>query len=310
MSEKATEAEIPIRGRRGCGCCTGALALLLLAAICGGYGLVHVFRQPEPGPPPEPVRELASIEERLQRACANSWHLELEVLGEVRHGDFTAPLWHVHFEPSGEVRQRIFVSGGVHGNEPAGTEHVVRLVEALSLRPRKYDGFAFDIVPLVNPWGWMHDRRHNGQDLDLNRDFASFQTREAQLIRDLLYGQRFDWIVDHHEDSDAKGFYLYHIASEYPRLCRRIIEREKESRVRIEQDVWMVFLKTEDGIIDAPLWSLRLARTVRWNSLANYLRLEHTETAFLVETPTRLPKKERLRLHEDAFETFLKELKP
>ncbi len=47
---------------------------------------------------------------------------------------------------------------------------------------------SFDIVPLLNPWGWSRDVRYNRDGRDINRDFATFTTQEARVFRDLVAG--------------------------------------------------------------------------------------------------------------------------
>ena len=44
---------------------------------------------------------------------------------------------------------------------------------------------------------------------DINRDFATFNTQEARIIKQLFNDRRYDLMVDLHEDKDARGFYLY-----------------------------------------------------------------------------------------------------
>ena len=65
----------------------------------------------------------------------------------------------------------------------------------------------------------------------------------------------------------------------------------------IEQDVRMVILLTRDGLIDAPRWGLKYMRLTGQLSVTNYLRLEHYEEVYTIETPTNLSEEDRLRMH-------------
>ena len=71
--------------------------------------------------------------------------------------------------PAGRYRQiKVLISAGIHGNEPAGAECALRFVEAIARTPEKYKDVAFDIIPLVNPWGWTYDIRFNRAGIDIN----------------------------------------------------------------------------------------------------------------------------------------------
>ena len=54
----------------------------------------------------------------------------------------------------------------------------------------------------------------------------------------------------------------------------------------IEENVSMVILKTENGIIDAPMWGLRYMRITGQLTLSNYYRLNNSPHVYTIETPT------------------------
>ncbi|MBP8131308.1 MAG: DUF2817 domain-containing protein [Candidatus Hydrogenedentes bacterium] len=285
---------------------------LLLTALCAGgaYGL-HRVRRPHPPYPArlKTERGLEDIGPRLETAAAKAPHLMLDTLGQVRYGDFEAPIWRVR-RPAGNAPEfRVLLAGGVHGSEPAGVESLVRFVEELAREPELWPGMAFDIVPLANPWGWTRDRRCNQRGYDLNRDFATFNTQEGRILRDLLAAERYDMLIEHHEDSSAEGFYLYQIANPYTTACRAVIEDLRNGGYPIEQNTWMVCFRTRDGVLYTPLWALRLARLGQGLSLGNYYRLTQTDRAFLFETPMRLPFEKRLEMQEKARSILLSRIR-
>jgi hypothetical protein len=272
------------------------LAALLIAG-CSGHSIDAA----------RPVRDLHPVEARLKDAVAACDRLSLRTVGEVRYGDFTAPIWCVSYAPNLPVKRRVLLTGSIHGNEPAGCERLLRFVEDLSTHADRFPGIAFDIIPLVNPWGWVHNRRHNQADLDLNRDFASFRGAESKIIRDFIKEQRYDLIVDHHEDGSATGFYIFELDNKGTPFSKRIIDEERKAGNPIEQNVWMVFLKTQDGIIHAPRWALKLARLIHQLSMTNYFRLTACDQVFLFETPARLPMDQRVAMDEKALRVLLEE---
>lgn len=252
------------------------------------------------------IQSLERVAFRVEHAGTGATGWRHEALGTVTYGAFEEPIWLLRYTPA-HVARRVLLVGGVHGNEPMGAESVLRFTEHLRRSAGEFPGTAFDILPLVNPWGYAHGRRYNQQGYDINRDFGPFQTQEARIVRDFLAGQHYDLVIDHHEDSSAHGFYLYNIATPHQARCREIIERVRAMGLEIEQDTWMVILKTRDGLIDAPRWTLHAAQLALGNSLANHARLHHANAAFLIETPIRWKPRERLETQALAREMLLKE---
>ena len=177
----------------------------------------------------------------------------------------------------------------------------MELVRLLATDPSVFPMVSFDIVPLLNPWGWSRDVRQDRDGRDINRDFATFATQEALLFRDLVSRQRYDFAIDHHEDSSASGFYVYQYADRDTGPTRQLIEQVRSQGFAIEQDVSFVILRTRDGLIRAPRWGLWYMKATQKLSLTNWLRLEKIPKVYTVETPTSLPMADRVELHRTAF---------
>jgi hypothetical protein len=67
----------------------------------------------------------------------------------------------------------------------------------------------------------------------------------------------------------------------------------------------MIVLKTENGIIDAPLWGLQYMRLTGQLSISNHYRLYHSLYVFTVETPTALPFDDRMTMQRTAVEILV-----
>ena len=268
-------------------------ALLALGSCASGH------REPYSGSEPE-VRSLRELETELRALAAPGSALRLVELGRVGRGGFEAPLWLLRFRPAG-ARRRVLLCAGIHGNEPAAAQWALQWARSLAESPGAWADTAFDILPLLNPWGWSRDVRFSAGGRDVNRDFASFATQEAAILRDFLAGERYDLVVDHHEDPDARGFYLYQYAMRDTVAARRVIQRVRSLGFPVEQEVNMVILRTRDGLIRAPRWGLWYMKASRRLSMTNWLRLEGIPRVFTVETPTALPMADRIGLHRTAF---------
>ena len=254
---------------------------------------------------PPPLRNIAAFNERLQRAVRSSNLLSLEEIGQVTYPNFKAPLWKISFKPYQPVEYRVWINAAIHGNEPASAEFIAQFVEQLAQSPHTYEQTAFDIIPIVNPWGWVHDIRFNKDGIDINRDFATFKSQEARSIKNILIGSSYHLMLDLHEDRSAKGFYLYQYGLSDQIVCRRIVATIRQMGYPIEQNVNMVILKTKDGIIDAPMLGLWYMRLTGQLSIANYYRLANSQAVFTVETPESLLWEDRLRMQKTAVEMLI-----
>ncbi len=101
---------------------------------------------------------------------------------------------------------RIYLSAGIHGDEPAGPLAGLRL-----LQKNKWPANAeLWFCPCLNPVGFVLNRRENADGKDLNRDYRHLETAEVRAHIAWLERQpRFDVYLCLHEDWESHGFYLY-----------------------------------------------------------------------------------------------------
>ncbi|HUT31527.1 MAG TPA: M14 family zinc carboxypeptidase [Sedimentisphaerales bacterium] len=71
----------------------------------------------------------------------------------------------------GQGWQVTFIMAAIHGNEPAGTALLERLVPYLQQHPALMEGRRAILLPVANPDGLENQTRHNASDVDLNRNF-------------------------------------------------------------------------------------------------------------------------------------------
>ena len=101
---------------------------------------------------------------------------------------------------------RIYLSAGIHGDEPAGPLAALRL-----LRENHWPASAeLWLCPCLNPAGFVLNRRENPDGKDLNRDYRHLETVEVRAHIAWLERQpQFDMYFCLHEDWESHGFYLY-----------------------------------------------------------------------------------------------------
>ena len=109
----------------------------------------------------------------------------------------------------------VYLSAGIHGDEPAPVEGLIRWAEA-SLA--KLESWNWMIFPCLNPWGLERNIRFDAEGRDLNRFYDSRKVLQINAQRALMRGARFDAAATLHEDYDSRGFYLYEVAAKRPYL--------------------------------------------------------------------------------------------
>jgi len=101
---------------------------------------------------------------------------------------------------------RIYISAGIHGDEPAAPLAALRLLQE-NQWPENAEIF---FLPCLNPVGFTLNKRENTGGLDLNRDYRNSKAAETHAHIAWLQRQpKFDLYLCLHEDWESHGFYLY-----------------------------------------------------------------------------------------------------
>ena len=118
-------------------------------------------------------------------------------------------------------RKRIYISTGIHGDEPAGPQAVLRLLRE-NHWPAHCDLW---LCPCLNPAGFVLNRRENDRGVDLNRDYRHLRSDETRAHTAWLLRQpRFDLSLCLHEDWESHGFYVYELNPDHqPSLAEAMI---------------------------------------------------------------------------------------
>ena len=219
-----------------------------------------------------------------------------EKLGETDSGPLLAFTKH---NPG--PRPRIYISAGIHGDEPAPSVALLSLIR---------EGFFDDranwfLCPVINPTGLQIGTREDHQERDLNRDFLDRKTPEIHALTRWLNRQPpFDLCICLHEDWESQGYYLYEVnrgtspayASEMLKAAKAAIPIETASTID-ERPI------DEPGIIrpvSDPLLRQDWPETI-------YLINHHTSLGYTLETPSALPMEKRVRAHSLAVHAAIRD---
>lgn len=254
------------------------------------------------------VRDLSAVGAVLQSADSASAHLLVSEIGRVAYPGMEGPIWRVVYRPFQADLKQVLILAGTRGNETAGLEYVLTLIERLRSAPGSDTLFDLDILPMANPWGWVHDRPFTPGGVDIADDFNRFDSREARIIRRFLRDKRYDLVLDLREDPRAAGFCLRQYAIGRIEASARIIDRLRAAGYPIENDPDRILLKPQNGIVDVPGWGLALMRSARQLSMAGYIRQNVSGSVFSVVTPANRPLADRIAMQRLAAEGLLAEL--
>ncbi|MGO8766058.1 MAG: M14 family metallocarboxypeptidase [Limisphaerales bacterium] len=106
----------------------------------------------------------------------------------------------------GQKVKRIYLSTGIHGDEPAGPLAALRLLQDDAWP----GGLELWLCPCLNPIGFKLNTRANAKGIDLNRGYLNPVADEIRAHIVWLEKQPpFDVCLMLHEDWESHGFYLY-----------------------------------------------------------------------------------------------------
>lgn len=201
-------------------------------------------------------------------------------------------------------RPRIYLSAGMHGDEPAPPLALLALIEAGAFDARA----TWFICPQLNPTGLALGTRENAAGHDLNRDYLDLRAIETRAHVAWLQRQPpFDLTLCIHEDWESTGFYLYELNSEpRPSLAEPILAAASLICAIDEAATIDGRATAAPGIIrpvDDPL----LRET--WPE-AIYLRAHHTTLSYTLESPSSLPLAQRISVLRAAIEAAIDHLNP
>jgi hypothetical protein len=180
------------------------------------------------------------------------------------------------------ARANIYISTGIHGDEPAGPLAMLELLKE-NMWPADANTW---LVPCLNPRGYERNTRENEDGTDLNRDYRTLGTPVVRAHAAWLEGRpRFDVTLLLHEDWESNGFYLYELNPELrPSIAEAIIGAVKEV-CPIDLSPVIEGREAKDGIICA---NPDLLKRKDWPE-AFYLIHNKTPLSYTLEAPSDFP---------------------
>ena len=199
-------------------------------------------------------------------------------------GEFNLPALHrpppstLNPQPS----TKIYLSTGIHGDEPAGPLAALRLLQE-NKWPANVELW---FCPCLNPMGFVLNRRENDQGIDLNRQYRHLEAAETRAHTAWLERQpQFDLCLCLHEDWESHGFYVYELNPENrPSRAEAMVARIAEV-CPIDPSEIIEDRPARNGIIRP---NLDPATRPQWAE-AFYLIVNKTRLSYTLEAPSDFP---------------------
>lgn len=258
------------------------------------------------------VRNYANVITRILTALEKSdrltvWH---------RMASQSYPLYCMRYAAKQADATLIYVSAGIHGDEPAGVECAIRLIELLADEqqnnryPFLLDEYNWCISPCDNPYGYEHDIRENAAGLDLNRMFehpcrsaeTTFISESLRLTQDQDDNTAVQLALDLHEDRDSDGFYLWERRASTTLPIGDEVVQQVRQMCPINQKTMIEDHRNDNGVITL----LDSVSTKGWTR-GRYLAEEIKTRCLILETPIMLDLETRVNTHMLSIQTAVKQ---
>jgi murein peptide amidase A len=193
---------------------------------------------------------------------------------------------------------RIYISAGIHGDEPAGPLAARLLLQENAWPP----GLEIRLCPCLNPTGFAMNRRENLDGLDLNRQYLTPEAEETLAhIGWLQHQPSFDLCLCLHEDWESQGFYLYELNPDgLPSLAEAMIARAA-ALCPIDRSEIIEGRPAQGGIIRP---DLDPRNRPQWPE-AFFLLTHKTRLSYTLEAPSVLPMAVRVAVLVSVVRTAL-----
>ena len=235
-------------------------------------------------------------DEVIPRVEALGNGLEVKLMGTAKFKAVEYPLYYILAESSNRRAGNVFLSAGIHGDEPAG---VYALMDFLENHVQGYIAdFSFIVFPCLNPSGFERGTRKNLNGINLNRNFQrNRSTSEVSMLMKTLETEPRHYIfaMDMHEDEpeqqvenypvddNPREAYLYEVSPKNLSRGHRILKSLEENNAPVCRKKKIYYDQADNGLI----WRDEIVDTGHQEdtTLMWYLQ-KYTNNVFNLETPT------------------------
>ena len=236
-------------------------------------------------------------------------HVTVEPLATASYGERRYVLYSARCGQRTDKLPAILVSGGVHGDEPAGVYAALRFLNDVA--PRYVDHFTFLTLPCLNPSGFEQGALETMSGANLNRLFGVRAAQpEVRAVEDWLQTQATGFLAtfDLHETrpdyrgegfveaDNPRGCYLYETTAATERRIGRKLIDALPGDVEICREPRIYLDENSDGVVFYPE-ACHNPVYKQATTFDGYLNGRYTSHSFTTETPTGWPLDKRVDVH-------------
>jgi len=224
--------------------------------------------------------------------------LSKQSIGKVNYGSASYDIWLISRKSPEETKRRVFINGGLHGDEPGGVESVIEYLKKLGENPSLFPDMELDFIPLVNPSGWANCNRFTANNVDINRQFHENVGQEIKLLSEFLRYERYDLMIDLHEDprDHVDAFYIVTYGNDDLSVIQKAVNSIKELGYNLRP------FKRTTGYFNVKKKKMPKLKN---KTFMLYARENYGDVVYQVETPTILTMKERIKQHNVANDILI-----
>ena len=185
----------------------------------------------------------------------------------------------------------IYVSAGIHGDEPAATEGLISWAES---NVKRLAGLPLLLFPCLNPWGLANNSRFDATGRDLNRVFHHDEACAIKALKRMIRGYRFELALMLHEDYDGQGVYIYELEGARPFWGEALLDKARPF-LPVDNRPCIDGRKAVDGLLRRKINPKRFQKIGFPEAI--YLHLHHAARTFTIETPSEFAIDRRARAH-------------
>lgn len=201
-------------------------------------------------------------------------------------------------------RPWVYISSGVHGDEPAPVQSVIEMWQTGLFS----EAFNWVLCPLVNPVGMARGTRENGDGIDLNRDYRHPSTAEVKFhtewVNQNLPPEKFAIALNLHEDWEAKGPYLYSLSPTGSQTLARQVLEKMDTVLPLEAAAEIDGMPADKGLITPQ--DIEHYREERADWPETFFLWEHAKSCMTFESPSSRSMESRVAILRIGVETVLK----
>jgi len=248
------------------------------------------------------VRSYAEVIHRIKNLKKHSNSFAIIKLGEICCLQGSYDMFCIQVgTPANPKTKRIFLSAGIHGDEPAGVEAILTFLEYFHEYEVLFEGVAATILPCDNPFGYERNTRENADGLDLNQQFQNQDSiQEICLIKKAIGRSSFDMALAFHEDVEGEGFYLWERKCTTLKSIGELVVQRVAQDYPIERKAQIEGFPNRQGVISLDKRYLEKGWTQEY-----YLFRHGTKYCFTLESPVNMLFQKRVEMHLLALRTSL-----